>query len=726
MTSKKVFWLDFNDANDNDSISYNDSNNIKHLKDKLISSINETLFYLFPNGEIKNNKFYIGNIEGDYGKSLNIDLEGKSAGFWYDFATGNGGDIFDLWAQVHKLDAKKNFKQVINSISNWLHEPHHNYKIKDKKFKLISDYYPPTKRWDYRDCDGRLIACVYRYDLPNGKKEFRPWDVIRRLAKTPIPRPLYNQHIIKDSDTVILVEGEKSAEALTNLNIPATTAMNGSNAPVDKTDWSPLNNKNVIIWPDNDDTGIKYAKKVFDKLSLENNVSSVNIISIPENKPSGWDSYDAIIENIDINSFIKNNLSTIDYENIDNFPLFSIEHILNDKSPMPEDLIGNRILTPGGILVIGGAPKVGKSDFLLTLLIYLSAGESFLGFTPPRQLKIFCLQTEVQYHYLRERIQSMNLPSSVTCKSKDNFIITPQLKIVLNDDGISKITRSIKSKFKKEPPDIIVIDPIRNVFDGGTNNNGENDNDAMLFFLRDRIEKLRDNINPEAGIILTHHTKKIGKKQIAEDPFIALSGASSLRSYYTSGILLYKPNEELPEKKMIFELRNGETPKSKKINKVNGVWTEINQDDVRLIKNEYGELLDNERLRKKDVIINIIHNEANQGRVYTINQFAEAFEGKSGLGAHSTIINRIKILASKGYIKFFKNPQKYNLSSNYKSQFGYLCVQDMLLNITEETNNAGKIIRKATTIKPTHYKCPQTGVLLPVEDENTWIIHDKF
>lgn len=726
MTSKKVFWLDFNDANDNDSRSYNDSNNIEHLKDKLISSINETLFYLFPNGKIKNNKFYIGNIEGDYGKSLNIDIEGKSAGFWYDFATGNGGDIFDLWAQVHKLDAKKNFKQVINSISNWLHEPHHNYKIKDKNFKLISDYYPPTKRWDYRDCDGRLIACVYRYDLPNGKKEFRPWDVIRRLAKTPIPRPLYNQHIIKDSDTVILVEGEKSAEALTNLNIPATTAMNGSNAPVDKTDWSPLNNKNVIIWPDNDDTGIKYAKKVFDKLSLENIASSVSIISIPENKPSGWDSYDAAIEDIDIDSFIKDNLSTIDYENIDNFPLFSIEHILNDKSPMPEDLIGNRILTPGGILVIGGAPKVGKSDFLLTLLIHLSAGESFLGFTPPRQLKIFCLQTEVQYHYLRERIQSMNLPSSVTCKSKDNFIITPQLKIVLNDDGISKITRSIKSKFKKEPPDIIVIDPIRNVFDGGTNNNGENDNDAMLFFLRDRIEKLRDNINPEAGIILTHHTKKIGKKQIAEDPFIALSGASSLRSYYTSGILLYKPNEELPEKKMIFELRNGETPKSKKINKVNGVWTEINQDDVRLIKNEYGELLDNERSRKKDVIINIIHNEANQGRVYTINQFAEAFEGKSGLGAHSTIINRIKILASKGYIKFFKNPQKYNLSSNYKSQFGYLCVQDMLLNITEKTNDAGGIIRKATTIKPTHYKCPQTGALLPVEDENTWIIHDKF
>jgi hypothetical protein len=36
--------------------------------------------------------------------------------------------------------------------------------------------------------------------------------------------------------------------------------------------------------------------------------------------------------------------------------------------------------------------------------------------------------------------------------------------------------------------DILVIDPIRNVFDGGPEGNSENDNNAMLFFLRERVE----------------------------------------------------------------------------------------------------------------------------------------------------------------------------------------------------------------------------------------------
>nr|WP_255453561.1 hypothetical protein [Wolbachia endosymbiont of Atemnus politus] len=38
--------------------------------------------------------------------------------------------------------------------------------------------------------------------------------------------------------------------------------MFGSNAPIDKTDWTPLKGKHVIIWPDNDDSGKKYAEKL--------------------------------------------------------------------------------------------------------------------------------------------------------------------------------------------------------------------------------------------------------------------------------------------------------------------------------------------------------------------------------------------------------------------------------------------------------------------------------
>ncbi|WP_264683192.1 hypothetical protein [Wolbachia endosymbiont (group B) of Euphydryas aurinia] len=60
---------------------------------------------------------------------------------------------------------------------------------------------------------------------------------------------------------------------------------------------------------------------------------------------------------------------------------FSARHYLNDKSPMPKDIIGPRILTPGGLLVIGGTPKIGKSNFLLSMLVHLAAG------TPPTILQ---------------------------------------------------------------------------------------------------------------------------------------------------------------------------------------------------------------------------------------------------------------------------------------------------------------------------------------------------
>ena len=67
------------------------------------------------------------------------------------------------------------------------------------------------------------------------------------------------------------------------------------------------------------------------------------------------------------------------------------------------------MLTPGGLLVLGGAPKVGKSDFLISLLVHMAAGVPFLGFTPPRPLRVFYLQAEIQYHYLRERMQQIRL-----------------------------------------------------------------------------------------------------------------------------------------------------------------------------------------------------------------------------------------------------------------------------------------------------------------------------
>src|SRR5690606_31485363 len=180
-----------------------------------------------------------------------------------DFATGQGGDILGLWAEVRGLDTKRDFPEILRQAAMWLGAspaPCETSARSKPKRREDDHLGAPTRRWDYRDGDGQLIACVYRYDLPDGNKEFRPWDVATRKTRMPDPRPLYNLPGIKDATHVVLVEGEKAAEELISQGIPATTAMGGASAPVDKTDWSPLAGKHVLVWPDKDEAGWTYAE----------------------------------------------------------------------------------------------------------------------------------------------------------------------------------------------------------------------------------------------------------------------------------------------------------------------------------------------------------------------------------------------------------------------------------------------------------------------------------
>jgi hypothetical protein len=409
-------------------------------------------------------------------------------------------------------------------------------------------------------------------------------------------------------------------------------------------------------------------------------------------------------------------------------PTFTLGELLDDTSAMPDDLIAPRLLTPGGMLVLGGAPKVGKSDFVISLLAHMAAGVPFLGFAPPRPLAIFYLQAEVQYHYLRERIQAIRLDPAVIAAARDRLVATPKVRMLLDAGGVAATTAAIRERFSDAPPDIIVIDPIRNLFDGGAEAKGENDNAAMLFFLQERVEALRDAVSAEAGVILCHHTRKITKKQLLEDPFQALSGAGSLRGFYTAGILMHRPDEDRPERMLHFELRHGPAIAPKLVDKVSGRWVEIDRRGERLIRKILGDKLDAERIRKRDVILQILFEEARQGRVYTNRQFAEAFENKAGLGGNATIRERLSVLATKGFIKFFRNHHDYGLPPAPGSRFGYLCVEGMELIPAGEHVDAdtGEVVTtEPLPVLPTHYKCQQTGAVIPVENPAVWVYqHD--
>ncbi len=404
---------------------------------------------------------------------------------------------------------------------------------------------------------------------------------------------------------------------------------------------------------------------------------------------------------------------------------FSLGALLDDDREMPADLIAPRVLTPGGMLVLGGAPKVGKSDFLISWLVHMSAGVSFLGFTSPWPLRVFYLQAEIQYDYLRERLKQIALAPAVIAAARNTFFATPKLNMLLDGDGVARAIDAIRAAFPDAPPDIICIDPIRNLFDGGSadksGGGGENDNTAMMFFLKDRVESLRDAVNPHAGIMLVHHTRKSAKHQVKEDPFQALSGASALRGFYTTGLLLHRPDEDSSVRRLEIELRNGPAIPGKVIDKVKGRWVELDPTHERLVRAEVSAKYDAERMRKHDVILTMLFEEAAKGKLYSSKQFTEHFENQGGLGSKHTISDRLGVLATKGHVKYLRDATRFGFPL-LKSRMGYLCVDGMLFRPEESTDPiTGEIVQIEVPVLPSHYKCPQTGVALEVENPAIWV-----
>lgn len=273
------------------------------LRAELIARLESVLATLFPAGKLRGGKFLVGDVLGSPGDSLEVVLEGEKAGLWTDRATGDGGDIFDLIAVHSGLSVQSHFGAVLDEAASLLGRARSTPVRKSRKAAPVDVLGPATAKWDYLDAEGNLIAVVYRYDPPGRKKEFRPWDVKRRKLAPPEPRPLYNQPGLALSERAMLVEGEKCAQALIDLGVCATTAMHGAHAPVEKTDWSPLAGKAVLIWPDKDQPGWDYAMAAAQAV-LAGGAVSCDVALPPQDWAEGWDVADAVAAGFDVLDFI--------------------------------------------------------------------------------------------------------------------------------------------------------------------------------------------------------------------------------------------------------------------------------------------------------------------------------------------------------------------------------------------------------------------------------------
>lgn len=70
------------------------------VKGRLLSQLEAVLAFLLPAGKPHGAEFEVGSVAGEAGASLKVSLRGDRRGLWKDFATGQSGDIFDLWSAV--------------------------------------------------------------------------------------------------------------------------------------------------------------------------------------------------------------------------------------------------------------------------------------------------------------------------------------------------------------------------------------------------------------------------------------------------------------------------------------------------------------------------------------------------------------------------------------------------------------------------------------------------
>ena len=167
-----------------------------------------------------------------------------------------------------------------------------------------------SQRWWYHDAEGRLLFAVDRYEpwRDGDPKQFFPltlWqknfgELVWKRKHPPAPRPLYGLDRLaqRPNATALVSEGEKSADAAGELfpDHVAVTSPGGAQA-AGKSDWSALAGRHVVIWPDNDESGHRYAEDVA-RLAGEAGAASVRVVEVPVQWPQGWDLADTLPDGI--------------------------------------------------------------------------------------------------------------------------------------------------------------------------------------------------------------------------------------------------------------------------------------------------------------------------------------------------------------------------------------------------------------------------------------------
>ena len=276
---------------------------------------------LIPGGRFRSLEYIVRNPRRS-DQSLGSFKVNYRSGVWKDFASGEGGgDLISLVAYIRGIGQGEAARALADELGTQVSSvPDPASRVIDAPSAHIvvpvpSDAPPiptehfdlgePARIWWYLDAAGGLLGYVCRFEPPEEKKQYWPLTLHRingelkwRWKSWPAPRPLYglDQLAQRPSARVLVVEGEKAADAARKLlpDFVVVTSPNGSHA-AEGADWSPLRDRDAIIWPDADEPGDQYKTDVIGCLTSIG-AKSVTAVTPPAGVKESWDAADALYE----------------------------------------------------------------------------------------------------------------------------------------------------------------------------------------------------------------------------------------------------------------------------------------------------------------------------------------------------------------------------------------------------------------------------------------------
>jgi hypothetical protein len=456
----------------------------------------------------------VGDIYGTPGASLSVCLVGPDSGLWKDHATDQGGDLIALYREFRGYKGTTDFQLSLKEIARdflrdpieieqpkWSTNPSPIEYIETKKKELgtkpradLLELGAPVATYTYYDTHGNVTASVVRYE-PDGTREnktFRPYcfktieGVTKWVGGAPDLRPLYRLPEIALAQTVVLTEGEGKADALSKLGIAATSAMQGANAPINKTDWSPLAGKTVIVWPDNDVPGHQYAKAAAERLSA---LGCKTLLVDPSREALKWDAVDCVAEGKDPHTYIntatplppvlKPRINLLDIDDIENLP--------------PPSWLVADTLTENGLSVLWGRSGAMKSFVALDLGLCVATGLPWHGQAVKQGLVVYVAAEGS--HGLGRRAVGWR-------RTRGRELLKPLFKLIphsiaLASDDLDAMVLTILQL--PASPVLIIIDTLARTFGQGDENK-QADMNAYV----SAADRLREKTG--AHVMIIHHS----------------------------------------------------------------------------------------------------------------------------------------------------------------------------------------------------------------------------